>query len=299
MMTHFNLKHLIGPLCGGLLMASIIPANAAGGAEPARAKNEALLLKPARVFTAADEKIHNGWAVLVQGEQIKTVGPANTVKVPANTRKISLPGTTLLPGLMDIHSHIFLHPYNETLWNDQVLKEPVPYRTIEAVQHVKATLMAGFTTLRDLGTEGAGYADLSVQRAINEGMIPGPRLFVATRATVATACYGPGPRGFRYDLDLPQGGIPVSGRAEMLKAVREQVGHGADWVKVYADYPCGKSKKAVPTFTEEELRTAVEAAHSLGRPVSAHSTTAEGMRRDPGRRRYHRARLRAPGKSSS
>ncbi|HET7569877.1 MAG TPA: amidohydrolase family protein [Gammaproteobacteria bacterium] len=237
------------------------------------------LLKPARVFTATDSHTHAGWVVLVEGDTIAAVGPASQVQAPAGARTIALPGMTLLPGLIDAHSHIFLHPYNETLWNDQVLKEPVPYRTIEAVNHVRATLMAGFTVLRDLGTEGAGFADVSVQQAINKGLIPGPRLFVATRATVASYCYGPGPYGFRNDLDLPQGGIPVSGRAQMLAAVRKQVGHGADWVKVYADYHCGKNHKSVPTFTEEELKAAVEAAHSLGHPVSAHSTTPEGMRR--------------------
>jgi imidazolonepropionase-like amidohydrolase len=139
--------------------------------------------------------------------------------------------------------------------------------------------MAGFTTLRDLGTEGAGYADLSVKRAIEEGMIPGPRLWVATRAIVASSCYGPGPRGFRDDLDLPQGAEAVSGVPEILAAVREQAGHGADWIKVYADYRCGPNGSVVPTFTQEELDALVEAAHSLGRPVSAHAFTPEGMRR--------------------
>jgi imidazolonepropionase-like amidohydrolase len=215
-----------------------------------KTNNRAILLEPARVFTATDNQTHAGWVVLVRGKTVRAVGPASDVDAPANARIIKLKGMTLLPGLIDAHSHIFLHPYNETPWDEQVLKEPVPYRTIEAVKHVKATLMAGFTVLRDLGTEGAGFADVSVQEAINNGLIPGPRLFVATRATVASDCYGPGPYGYRNDLDLPQGGIPVSGRAEMLAAVRKQVGHGADWVKVYADYSCGKSHQAVPTFTE-------------------------------------------------
>jgi imidazolonepropionase-like amidohydrolase len=180
---------------------------------------------------------------------------------------------------MDLHSHLFLHPYDETLWNDQVLKEPPAYRTIEAVKHAEATLLAGFTTLRDLGTEGAGYADLSVKRAIDEGLIPGPRLAVATRAIVATGCYGPGPSGFRPDLELPKGAQEASGPEQVLTAVREQAGHGADWIKVYADYRCGPDGTTVPTFTQEELNLLVEAAHSLGRKVSAHATTPEGMRR--------------------
>ncbi|MFQ5738204.1 MAG: amidohydrolase family protein [Acidobacteriota bacterium] len=245
----------------------------------AKAPEAGVLLLPSRVFDGENEQAHQGWAVLVKGNRIVAVGPADRVKAPETARTIQLPGMTLLPGLMDIHAHIFLHPYNETLWNDQVLKEALAYRTIEAVLHARDTLLAGFTTLRDLGTEGAGYADLSVRRAIREGLIPGPRLFVATRAIVATASYGPGPRGFAPSLDLPKGAQEASGRPEILKAVREQAGHGADWIKVYADYRRGPAGEAVPTFTEAELRTLVEEAHTAGRRVAAHAATAEGMRR--------------------
>ncbi|MGH8279774.1 MAG: amidohydrolase family protein [Gammaproteobacteria bacterium] len=250
-------------------------------AQPADAGQTATvnLLQADRVFDARSEQTHAGWVVLVEDGKIGAVGPRAEVKAPGDARVIELPGTTLMPGLIDAHSHIFLHPYNETLWRDQVLKEPLPYRTIEAVNHVRDTLMAGFTALRDLGTEGAGYADVDVQRAINEGLIPGPHLFVATRGTVAKDCYGPGPLGFRTDMQIPQGGIPVAGVPEMIAAVRDQAGHGADWIKIYADYHCGKSQGSVPTFTQEELNAGVEAAHSLGLPVSVHSTTAEGMRR--------------------
>ncbi|HEX5488753.1 MAG TPA: amidohydrolase family protein, partial [Rhodanobacteraceae bacterium] len=149
------------------------------------------LLRADRVFDARSEQAHAGWVVLVHGDKIVAVGPRASIKVPPDAKEIDLPGTTLMPGLIDAHSHIFLHPYNETLWNDQVLEEPLPYRTIEAVNHVRDTLMAGFTALRDLGTEGAGYADVQVQKAIDDGLIPGPHLFVATRATVARDCYGP------------------------------------------------------------------------------------------------------------
>jgi imidazolonepropionase-like amidohydrolase len=249
-------------------------------------------LSPAAVFTADDGVLHPGWVVLVEGERIAAVGPADKVTAPADAERVTLPRMTLLPGFMDLHSHLFLHPYDETLWNDQVLKEPEAYRTIEAVKHADATLMAGFTILRDLGTEGAGYADLSLKRAIQEGLIPGPRLWVATRAIVASGCYGPGPKGFRDDLVLPQGGQAASGIPAILEAVREQAGHGADWIKVYADYRCGPDGSTVPTFTQEELNALVEAAHSLGRPVSAHATTAEGMRRGAGRGQHHRAWLR-------
>ena len=236
------------------------------------------LLRPQQVFDATGEQAHPGWVVLVTGNRIAAVGPAASVTAPADARVVELPGMTLLPGLIEAHTHIFLHAYNETPWNDQVLKEPEAYRTIEAVKHCEQTLLAGFTTLRDLGTEGAGYADLSVQRAINEGLIPGPRLFVATRAIVATASYGPGPAGFAANFDTPKGGQEASGIPEVLKAVREQVGHGADWVKVYADYRRGTGP-SMPTFSEEELKALVSEAHSAGKPVSAHASTAEGMRR--------------------
>jgi len=238
-----------------------------------------VLLRPQRVFDAASTATHEGWVVLVSGETIVAVGPTATITAPPGTVTIELPGMTLLPGLIDAHSHIFLHPYNETLWNDQVLTEPVAYRTIAATLHSRDTLLAGFTTLRDLGTEGAGFGDVAVKRAIDEGRIPGPRLFVATRAIVATASYGPGPGGFAPEFDPgARGAQEASGTAEILRAVREQVGHGADWVKVYADYRRGGGA-ATPTFSLEELKTLVDEAHSAGRPVAAHATTAEGMRR--------------------
>ena len=237
----------------------------------------AVLLRPARVFDGVNAAPHEGWVVLVDGEKIAAAGPAGDVRAPQGATTIDLPGMTLLPGLIDAHSHILLHPYNETLWNDQVLKEPLAYRVIAATIHCRNTLMNGFTALRDLGTEGADFADVSIKRAINEGRIPGPRLFVATRAIVATASYGPGPAGFAPNFEPPKGAQEVSGSAEMLKAVREQIGHGADWVKLYADYGRGGSG-ATPTFSLEEMRTAVDEAHSAGHPVAAHATTPEGMR---------------------
>ncbi|HYL03262.1 MAG TPA: amidohydrolase family protein [Steroidobacteraceae bacterium] len=261
----------------GLLLAlAIVTTPAIGaGADGARA----VLLRPARVWSAG-EPVHEGWVVLTDGRRIATVGAAASVQAPADAEVIDLPGATLLPGLMDIHSHLFLHPYNETPWNDQVLREPEPYRTLRAAVQARATLLAGFTTLRDLGTEGAGYADLSLKRAIDEGLVAGPRLFVATRAIVATGSYGPAPRALRPDACCtPQGAEEASGIAEVIRAVREQAGRGADWIKVYADYRWGPDGSQQPTFSEAELQALVETAHSSGRPVAAHAVTAEGMRR--------------------
>jgi imidazolonepropionase-like amidohydrolase len=258
-----------------------VGSGTSGNAAPPTAPppDPSVLLRPQRVFDGTGEQAHEGWAVLVTGRKIAAVGPAGQIAAPAAAVTIDLPGMTLLPGLIDAHSHVFLHPYNETLWNDQVLKEPLAYRTIAATIHCERTLMAGFTTLRDLGTEGAGYADLSVKRAVEEGRIPGPRLLVATLAIVATASYGPGPLGFAPEFVPPKGAQEATGAAQVVRAVREQVGHGADWVKVYADYRRGPGGAAVPTFSLEELKALVDEAHSAGRPVAAHAATPEGMRR--------------------
>ena len=258
-----------------IIAAVVVPAQTPAPA-PAPAS---VLLKPARVFDAISQAPHEGWVVLVTGTTIAAVGPLADVKAPAGTSVITLPGTTLMPGLIDAHSHIYLHPYNEAAWNDQVMKETLAYRTVAAVIYCKDTLLAGFTSLRDLGTEGAEYADVSVQKAINEGRIPGPRLQVATKAIVASASYGPGPRGFATNFELPRGAEEVSGVDQMLWAVRDQIGHGADWVKLYADYRRGPNGSNVPTLNLAEMQAAVEEARSAGRPVAVHASHPEGMRR--------------------
>ena len=242
------------------------------------AQAETLLLRPARVFTAEDKVAHPGWAVLVEGDRIAAVGPAATLKPPKDARTIDLPGATLLPGLIEAHSHLFLQPYDEVLWDDQVLKETAAYRTARAVKYARDTLMAGFTAERDLGTEGVGSADVSLKKAIDEGLVPGPRLTVVTRAIVATGAYGPARRNYG-DRDVPQGAQEASGVDEIVKAVREQAAAGADWIKLYADYRVGANGETVATFTEAELKAAVETAHGLGRPVAVHAASDEGMRR--------------------
>ena len=245
----------------------------------ALAAPEPVLLVPDAVFDGASESAHAGWAVLVSGGKVVAVGAKGSIKAPAGTREVDLRGTTLLPGLMDLHSHVFLHPYNEALWDDQVLKEPVAYRVIAAVEHCEKTLLAGFTTLRDLGTEGAGWSDVSLAKAIGEGRVRGPRLYVATRAIVASSSYGPGPSGYADDVGLPYGAQQVTGADEMRRVVRDQIAHGADWIKFYADYRIGPKSETVATFTLEELKAGVEMAHALGKPVAAHATTPEGMKR--------------------
>lgn len=235
---------------------------------------KSILLKPDRVWS--DGETHERWRVLVTGERIAAAG-ADVQAADADV--IELPGCTLLAGLMDLHAHLFLHPYNETSWDDQVLKESESYRMVRAVNHARATLDAGFTCLRDLGTEGAGYADVDLKRAIDEGLIPGPRLFVTTKAIVATGSYGPSVKNFRPDCCVHQGAEEASGVEGIVRTVRSQAAHGADWIKLYADYRAGPNRAQMPTFSQDELNAAVEAAHAIGRPVAAHANTDEGMRR--------------------
>ncbi|QJW91396.1 amidohydrolase family protein [Spirosoma taeanense] len=232
------------------------------------------LLKPDRVFDG--EAVHEGWVVRVKGERIEAAGPATSVS-GNGAEVIDLKGTTLLPGLIEGHSHLLLHPYNETPWDDQVLKEARSLRVARATVHAKKTLMAGFTTVRDLGTEGAEYDDVGLKQAINQGIIPGPRMIVVTKALIATGSYAP--KGFSPDINVPQGAEEADGHDALIRAVRTQIGKGADAIKIYADYRWGLMAEARPTFSIDEIRLIVETARSSGRGVVAHAGTAEGMRR--------------------
>ena len=242
---------------------------------PLLAADQAILLKPARVFDGSDPKPHDGWVVLVRGERIESAGPAGEVKLPDGARVIELPGATLLPGLIDAHTHVLLHPYNEATWDDQVLKEPLALRVCRATNHLRNTLLSGFTTIRDLGTEGAGYADVGLKESVEQGIVPGPRMLVVTRAIVATGSYAP--RGFAPEVRVPQGAEEADGET-LRRVVRDQIRKGADWIKVYADTGIPR-KGSMPSFSEEELRLIVETARSAGCAVSAHAMTKEGMRR--------------------
>ena len=223
------------------------------------------------------QNLHESWAVLIEKDKISAAGPIASIKAPANVRRLELPGTTLLPGLIEGHSHLLLHPYNETSWNDQVLVESEAERVVRATVHARKTLEAGFTTVRDLGSEGAGYADVGLKQSIEKGVIPGPRMLVAGPAIVATGSYGP--KGFAPHVDVPLGAEEADGHDNLIKVVREQMGKGADVVKVYADYRWGLRGEARATFSLEELQLMVKTAASSGRGVVAHAGTEEGMRR--------------------
>lgn len=243
----------------------------------AQTRDSLFLLRPAAVWDGTSAAPTAGWTVLVRGDRIAATGPAAQLGVPKGATVIELPGTTLIPGMIEAHTHLFLHPYHETSWNDQVLREPLALRTARAVNHARATLMAGFTMVRDLGTEGAGYADVGLKQAIEQGVVPGPRMLVTTRAMLVTGSYAP--RRTDFSFDPPQGAEEADGIDGVMRVARDQIAHGADWIKVYADYRWGPRGEAMPTFTEAELRAIVEAARSSGRAVVAHASTPEGMRR--------------------
>lgn len=237
------------------------------------AQDKYTLFRPSRVFDG--ETMHNNWQVLVKNQRIEAVG--EKLIFPANTEIIDIPNSTLLPGLIEGHSHLLLHPYNETPWDDQVLRESRAERIARATVHARKTLLAGFTTVRDLGTEGADYDDVGLKTAIEKGIIIGPRMFVAGRALVASGSYGP--KGFHAEITVPQGAEEADGVDNLTKAVRTQIGKGADVIKIYADYRWGLMKDAQPTFLQEEIELIVKIAQSSGRQVVAHASTPEGMRR--------------------
>ena len=254
-------------------MRGLLFAVAAFMAAPVSA--DPILLRPARVFDGANPTPHEGWSVLVDGNRIAAAGPG--LSAPAGATVIDLPGMTLLPGMIEGHSHLFLHPYNEALWDKQVLNEPLALRTARAVIQAERTLRAGFTTERDLGTEGAGFADVGLKQAIDQGIVPGPRLIVATKAIVARGAYGP--KEFEPGVPIPQGAQEVSGVEEMVRAVRDQIAGGATLMKFYADYRWGKGEPTRPTLSQAELSAGVAAAHDAGREVAVHASSPEGMRR--------------------
>ena len=251
-------------------------AGGRGGQRSRAITGPPVVLKPARVWNGVSPEPHDGWIVVVQGRTIEAAGPAGEVKIPEGARAIDLPGMTLIPGLIDAHTHVLLHPYDEALWNDQVLKEALALRVCRATNHLRSTLLSGFTTIRDLGTEGAGYADVGIKQAVAQGIVPGPRMLVVTRAIVATGSYAP--KGFAPEFDIPQGAEEADGVDSLIRVVRDQIGKGADWIKIYADTAMGGASIR-PSFSLEELTRIVETARSVGILVAAHATSKEGMRR--------------------
>jgi imidazolonepropionase-like amidohydrolase len=266
---------IVAPAAACALIAT--GARAAAQAPTVRDTARATLIVPDAVWDGVADAPQRGWVVLVRGNRIEAAGPAARVTAPAGATRVVLAGTTLIPGLIEGHAHLFLHPYSETLWDDQVLNEPAGFRMAAAVAHAAATLRAGVTTMRDLGSEGVGNFDVQLREAIEQGIVPGPRIIATTRAIVATGSYAP--KRTNYAIDPPQGAEEASGVDEVVRAVRRQAGLGADWIKVYADAILSADDKPVPAFSAAELAALVAAADDAGRPVAAHASSAEAMRR--------------------
>lgn len=221
------------------------------------------------------EKMWTGKAVLVKGNKIMAIVEKSS-PIPSGAKVLDFKNATLLPGLIEGHAHLFLYPYNITDWDTQVLKETDALRTIRASVHAKNTLMAGFTSVRDLGTEGAGYADVSLKKAILDKIIEGPRMMVAGRAIVSTGSYGP--KGYDNDQKIMLGAEPADGN-ELVRVVRDQIWQGADFIKIYADYRWGLMGEDRPTFTLDELKLINEVTTSSGRVMVCHAKSKEAIRR--------------------
>jgi imidazolonepropionase-like amidohydrolase len=241
-----------------------------------------ILIKAGRLIDVRSGRVLENQGILIENDRIKAVGPFDShlaLPHPSSARIIDLSKATVLPGLSDTHTHILLQGYDTAAeYDDQLLKESIPYRTIRATVAAKTALMNGFTALRDLETEGAMYADVDVKVAINRGIIPGPRMFVSTRAFSATGMYPLS--GYSWELKMPEGVQIVDGADNIRKAVREQVKYGADWIKFYADrryYMKDGALHSWVNFTEEEMKALVDESHRLGRRVAAHAMGREGI----------------------
>jgi len=264
------------------LLAALVPWRALPAQTPAPAPAaQPVLVKAGRLIDGrADTPLGNA-GILVEGDRIKAVGPLAQIQGQAkNARVIDLSGMTVLPGLIDTHTHLLLQgdPTSQS-YNDQLLYQSTPYRAILAARNARIALEHGFTAIRDLETEGAMYADVDVKRAVNRGEIPGPRIFAATRAMAPTGMYPI--VSDNWELELPHGVEPVDGVEGARRAVREQVAHGADWIKYYSDrryyFTADSVLHSWVNFTDDEARAIVDEAHRLGRRVAAHAIGSDGI----------------------
>jgi imidazolonepropionase-like amidohydrolase len=265
---------MIGFLATLLVTLTQHPAQQGGGSVP-------LLIRAGRLIDGRSDAPRADQGVLIEGERIREVGPwAEVSRRAQGARVIDLSRATVLPGLIDNHTHLLLQgDITQEDYDRQLLNQSIPYRAILGARNAQRALMQGFTALRDVETEGAMYADVDIKRAINRGEIPGPRLWVATRALAPTGAYGINTDN--WEIELPKGVQLVDGVDEIRRAVREQVRHGADVIKFYADrrYYVGAdgALHSQPNFTEEEARALVDEAHRLRRPVAAHAVAHEGL----------------------
>lgn len=264
-------------LLAAMTICSVLLSNSSAQNKP----SQYTLIKAGRLIDVRAGRVLQNQGILIEGERIKTVGSLSEVQrsAPAAARIVDLSRATVLPGLADCHTHILLQgDITSADYDQQLLKESIPYRTIRATVAARIALMNGFTVMRDLETEGAMYADVDVKQAINRGVVPGPRMFVATRAFSATGMYPL--QGYSWELRMPEGVQIVDGPDNIRRAVREQVKYGADWIKFYADRRYFIKDGALHSwvnFTDEEMKAMVDEAHRLGRKVAAHAMGWEGI----------------------
>jgi imidazolonepropionase-like amidohydrolase len=270
------------PICVAIAFPFLAHAQAPREAPPAKAPQKTVLVKAARLIDGRSDRPRQGLAVLVVGERIQEVGPADELARKAGQAQvIDLGDATLLPGLIDNHTHVLLQgDITAADYDEQLLKESTPYRAIRATVAARTALMNGFTTIRDLETEGAMYADVDVKVAIQRGVIPGPRMYVATRAMAPTGMYPL--LGYSWELRMPEGVQIVDGPDGVRKAVREEAKYGADWIKFYADrkYYWDEKKARLASwvnFTDDEAKALVGEAHRIGRKVAAHAIGWDGI----------------------
>lgn len=251
------------------------------GQTPAANPPSLVFIKAGRVINVRTGRVDENQGILIEGDRIKSVGPFQQTLALVNPRAriIDLSNATVLPGLSDCHTHVLLQGDITTAdYDEQLLKESIPYRAIRATAAVRTALTNGFTAMRDLETEGAMYADVDIKQAINRDVIPGPRMFVSTRAFSATGMYPLS--GYSWELKMPDGVQIVDGPDNIRRAVREQVKYGADWIKFYADrryYMKDGALRSWVNFTEEEMQAMVGEAHRLGRRVAAHAMGRDGI----------------------
>ncbi len=264
-----------------LLATALVMTRGLGSAQEVGKPSKATIIKAGRLIDVRAGRVLTDRGILIEGERIKAVGEVVDIlkQAPKDAAVIDLSKATVLPGLIDCHTHVLLQgDITQADYDEQLLKESIPYRTIRATVAARTALMNGFTAIRDLETEGAMYADVNVKRAIQRGVIPGPRMFVSTRAFSATGMYPL--LGYSWELKVPEGVQVVDGPDEIRKAVREQVKHGADWIKFYCDrkyYLEGGKLRSKVNFTEEEILAIVGEAHRLDRRVAAHAIGKDGI----------------------
>ncbi|MEO7735089.1 MAG: amidohydrolase family protein [Kofleriaceae bacterium] len=240
------------------------------------------IVKAAHLIDGVADRARDGVAVLIDGDRIVAVAPAaELVARHPDARVVDLGTQTLLPGLIDAHTHVFLHDdIGPGVYDATLLKESAAYRAIEAAANARTALGYGFTALRDLETEGAMYADVDLKTAITRGVVPGPRMFVATRALAPTGMYPL--RGYNWELAMPIGVQTIDGADQARKAVREEIGFGADWIKIYADHGVYEGRadrpvRSIVNFTPAEAAAIVDEAHRLGVKVAAHANGWDGI----------------------